>query len=523
MTERASKRFVLEELRSHALTASSDSVKRLAQLVRERDDSGGDAQRWLAELLLAVGKEELNNGVVDTYLLEKVSSTMQEEDSGDPQSNTFIVGAFDVPKYSFNATKKKFEEVPPQPLTKFSKAEAKIAAFRERYLLIQQRLLRHPSFIAPFAVTVSDSKEFYQLTQIEELSGSETGVKYILGMISQPSPGEFALEDLTGAINVDLSRAETTVGFFTEGCIVIVVGEVVNGILQVSMIGLPPPEAAQTTRQALGSLDFFGQMSKTLDMSKLGEMEKQAADVSFVFLSDVFLDKPKVMQQLEQLFAGFEAVPPTLFVLAGPFTSRSLGQGGEDMTSYAEKFTALAQLIIRFPAIAEGSHFVFVPALSDPGVGHVWPRPPIADIFLRGFAELLPEGNFTSTSNPARIRFYSQEIVVGRMDYIHEMRRHCVLEPSADTIDEAVHLSQTLLSQSYLSPLPVHSQPVYWDYSHALQLYPAPTLTVLADKHEMYNIDQESQIMANPGSFATDASFLLYRPATKVCEPSVCP
>ena len=58
MTERASKRFVLEELRSHALTASSDSVKRLAQLVRERDDSGGDAQRWLAELLLAVGKEE---------------------------------------------------------------------------------------------------------------------------------------------------------------------------------------------------------------------------------------------------------------------------------------------------------------------------------------------------------------------------------------------------------------------------------------------------------------------------------
>ena len=35
-------------------------------------------------------------------------------------------------------------------------------------------------------------------------------------------------------------------------------------------------------------------MSKTLDMSKLGEMEKQAADVSFVFLSDVFLDKPKV-------------------------------------------------------------------------------------------------------------------------------------------------------------------------------------------------------------------------------------
>ena len=50
---------------------------------------------------------------------------------------------------------------------------------------------------------------------------------------------------------MDLSEAETTVGFFTENCIVLVVGEVLNGVLHVQMIGLPPHETAKATRQVL--------------------------------------------------------------------------------------------------------------------------------------------------------------------------------------------------------------------------------------------------------------------------------
>ena len=96
-----------------------------------------------------------------------------------------------------------------------------------------------------------------------------------------------------------------------------------------------------------------------------------------------------------------------------------------------------------------------------------------------------------------------------------------MLDPSTDTEEEASHLASTLLSQSHLSPLPISSQPIYWDYNHSLQLYPLPSLLVLADSYEMYHIsqDQDSQV-ANPGSFATEGSFLLYRPSTKECEPS---
>eukprot|EP00658_Telonema_sp_P-2_P013264 TRINITY_DN15019_c0_g1_i1.p1 TRINITY_DN15019_c0_g1~~TRINITY_DN15019_c0_g1_i1.p1 ORF type:complete len:472 (-),score=120.89 TRINITY_DN15019_c0_g1_i1:39-1454(-) len=455
MAERAAKRFVLEELRSHALTATSEAVKALATIAREKQANGENPQSWIAELLLAIGKEELNNGVVDGDLVARVGHTMQEEDSGDPTSNTFVIDAFEVPKLTFNPIKAKFEKASDE-LSRFGQAEAKIAAFRERYLLVEQRLLRHPSFIAPFAVTVERSLEFYQLTKIEALSGAKTGEKYVLGLLAQPNPGEFMIEDLTGSMAIDLSQTEVTEGFFTEGCLVLVVGEVVNAVFHVNMIGMPPQETAQDTRQALGNVDFFGQASKTLDVSRLQQMEEEATDVRHVFLSDVLLDKREVLQRLEELFQGFEACPPMLFVLAGPFTSRALGQGGEDMASYTDKFTQLAQLICRYPSIAEQSHFVFVPAMSDPGMGKVWPRPAIPDIFFAGFKEMLPE--YTATSNPARIRFYSQEIVIGRMNYMHDMQRHAVLEPS-ETTDPATHLAKTLLSPVSYTHLRAHETP----------------------------------------------------------------
>ena len=43
------------------------------------------------------------------------------------------------------------------------------------------------------------------------------------------------------------------------------------------------------------------------------------------------------------------------------------------------------------------------------------------------------------------------------------------------------HLALTLLQQSHLCPLPLLQQPIYWQYDHALHLYPLPHCVVLAD------------------------------------------
>ncbi len=44
------------------------------------------------------------------------------------------------------------------------------------------------------------------------------------------------------------------------------------------------------------------------------------------------------------------------------------------------------------------------------------------------------------------------------------------------------HLCATLLQQSHLCPVPLEAQPVFWNYDHALHLYPIPDVLVLADR-----------------------------------------
>ncbi len=44
------------------------------------------------------------------------------------------------------------------------------------------------------------------------------------------------------------------------------------------------------------------------------------------------------------------------------------------------------------------------------------------------------------------------------------------------------HLCATLLQQSHLCPVPLEAQPVFWNFDHALHLYPIPDVLVLADR-----------------------------------------
>ena len=46
------------------------------------------------------------------------------------------------------------------------------------------------------------------------------------------------------------------------------------------------------------------------------------------------------------------------------------------------------------------------------------------------------------------------------------------------------HLAATLVQQAHLTPLPIQQTPVYWDYDHALRLYPAPHCVILGDRTE---------------------------------------
>lgn len=126
-----------------------------------------------------------------------------------------IIGAFDIPRYIYNSERKKFlplsmTNIPVPNL--FGTARDKAELFRERYSILQQRTHRHELF-TPSVVVVhpDDSRSKFQLKTVETLLGNtaKVGEVIVLGMITQLKEGKFFLEDPTGVVQLDLSKASS--------------------------------------------------------------------------------------------------------------------------------------------------------------------------------------------------------------------------------------------------------------------------------------------------------------------------
>lgn len=176
-------------------------------------------------------------------------------------------------------------------------------------------------------------------------------------------------------------------------------------------------------------------------------------------------------------------------------------------------FTSLASLLASFETLLACSHFLLVPGPTDPWSSAALPRPPLPSALLKSMISKVP--NLTLGSNPCRIRWFSQEIVVFRDDLMGRMMRNAVRFPTEEggraggrkgdlrkavspddcgragggwgsallaktdrerfLLPAMVQLVQTVLDQAHLAPLPISVRPVLWDYDHALRLYPMPT------------------------------------------------
>lgn len=122
--------------------------------------------------------------------------------------------------------------------------------------------------------------------------------------------------------------------------------------------------------------------------------------------------------------------------------------------------------------------------------------------FIHGeFTQRIPNAIFTS--NPCRIQYGTQEIVVLREDILTKMCRNALHFPETDDIPQQVsrfledtwridvlndfrknnlQFAKTLTSQGHLCPLPGEICPIYWPHDHALYLYPLPDFVVVGDR-----------------------------------------
>ncbi|XP_052769617.1 DNA polymerase epsilon subunit 2-like [Mya arenaria] len=504
----------------HGLSLRSEASRYLVDVFSQVDED--EFQEWLDKIIEIVQKQPLSSTLVDKNICETAVQECNAEHSDESDNVFTVIDAFSVPRFTYQKDRKKFIPnstlgIPPPCL--HGSANDKASLYRERYTILHQRTLRHDLFTPPaLGSTPSESKKF-QLKPIEYLLGTtaKLGDVIVLGMLTQLKEGKWYLEDPTGVCQIDLTKAKFHTGLFTENCFVLAEGWYEDDMFHVNAFGFPPPEPAKTTRSFFGNVNFFGGPSSTSvkASSKLQQIEAENQDAMFIVLSDVWLDQIKVMDKLKTLFNGYSNFAPTCFIMCGNFLSTPLGTNHAKVMK--DCFTKLAELLSDYPELVRGSKFVFVPGPQDPGPSTILPRPAIPNSVIEEFKKKVPSSIFTS--NPCRIQYCTQEIVVFREDIVTKMCRNCVKFPEDG--DVPTHFTKTLLCQGHVTPLPLHVSPVYWPYDSGLRLYPLPDLIICADKHDPFHTTSIDCTVMNPGSFPrTDYSFKVYLPATKQIEDS---
>ncbi|KAJ8500607.1 hypothetical protein OPV22_011159 [Ensete ventricosum] len=489
-----------------------------------------DAEDEYLDLLIDdIDKQSLKSSILDREAIRRVVSLLLNADAAvDPSaastSSRFalrVIDAFVIPRFRYDPIKNVFYEHTGK-LHIHGDAGDKAALYRDRYQLLLQRIARDKFFSKPVFASKMTESESCEITPIQSLIGC-TGRRWIMGVISQLEEGQFYLEDLSAAVPIDLSNSKITSGFFVENTVVVVEGELLsNGIFQVNTCGFPPLEDRETSLSLLMGLDFFsGEVLSTEENFRLLGLEKKAVNDMFVVLSDVWLDNEETMEKLAVVFDGYESVEvvPSLFILMGNFCSRSCNLAFYSYSNLRMQFAKLGEMIASHPKLREQSRFLFIPGPDDAGPSKVLPRCALPKYLTEELQKHIPAVIFGS--NPCRIKFYTQEIVVFRQDLLYRMRRSCLIPPStAETSDYFQHLVATITHQSHLCPLPLTVQPIIWNYDHCLRLYPTPHAIVLGDRSEQKAFKYTGITCFNPGSFSNDNTFAAYRPCTQEVELS---
>ncbi|KAM0068481.1 putative DNA-directed DNA polymerase [Helianthus debilis subsp. tardiflorus] len=517
---------VHNKFKMRGYTLKVEALKEILSFLSNFEDAEDEALDLLVDELHT---GSLKSSVLDKESVQRVTSRLLEAGSAVDDDNPYtnmstsfsVIDAFDIPKYRYDPIRKMFcQHTGRLPI--HGDASAKAWLYRDRFLLLSQRLSRIPQFSKPSFNSELSGLGSCEISQIQSLVG-RTGISWVMGVISQFEDGHYYLEDLTAAVEINLSNAKRTTGYFCENTIVLAQGEMrLDGIFQVQTFGFPPLEDREKSTTLFSGLNYFGgdTLSKE-DTLKLAEMESSAVNEMFVILSDIWLDHDETMAKLETVLDGYEDVEvvPSLFVLMGNFCSRRFDLAYNSLSTLRSNFAKLGKMIGNHQRLKEHSRFLFIPGPDDAGPSKVLPRCALPKYLTEEIRKHIPNAIFAS--NPCRIKFYTQEIVFFRHDLLNKMRNSCLIPHSTEeTSDFFELLVATITHQSHLCPLPLSVQPIIWNYDHCLHLYPSPHTIVLGDSSEQKAFKYTGTTCFNPGSFSNDYTFVVYRPCNQEVELS---
>ncbi|KAI5740833.1 hypothetical protein M8J76_007733 [Diaphorina citri] len=507
------RKFVSQSFKLNGFSLTAEALSFLVQQLEPIPSYERDS--WLDKLIDQIHKQTIGSQFVEKSHIEEALKECCRTEINSEEQIFSVISAFDIPQFDYDPDLKKFKLVDKKRKL-CADSDAKSKLFRERYNIIRQRTLRHSLFN-----NINPNADSVKLDWVEYLM-SLTNVNHktvVLGMISQLKENRYFLEDPTGIVQLDLSQTSYHPGLYTENCIVLVEGHYKDQILHVDALGFPPPEASKNSRLYFGNQNIWGGPSPVSlkSVNRMTKMEKNNENAMIVILSDVHLDNDKVMDRLRKLFSGFSQCPPTAIILMGEFLSVQYGHKHSHVLK--EKLGGLGMLIADHTFLS-GTHFVLVPAQNDSPHVNILPRPALPKFITSEFQGFVP--NSTMATNPCRVQYCSQEILVVREELLSKMCRNCIKFPEEGDISK--HFVRTLVSQGTLVSLPLNLCPVYWSQYGALSLYPLPDLVILGDQLNAYTIQNTDCIFINPGSFVKqDFGFKVYIPSSKQVEDSQIP
>lgn len=394
--------------------------------------TGKAADERTIPILSRNGVSEMGRDSLQPSLVSARATENQEDDETEvslhPRSWIKVIGAFELPRLTYNVDKKYFEAIKARPAL-FPPPTHKTTLFRDRYNVIYQRLLRNESFqtslssSGPSLRRSSSSfapQQCYKLTQIANLLGRSGTSHLLLGMLSVSPAGDLSLTDLTGSVALDLGHARMIPedgAWFAPGMIVLVdgiyeeeenirgsilggnsgIGGAIGGkFVGVSICG-PPCERREislgtSTQQSSGEvsssggfgwIDFLGVGSERARGSRMRKIQarcihddQEGSDTptrpKMAIMGEVNLDDMKTLDGLRRVFNLYNDLPlterPLVFVLIGNFVQKAIINGGGQAGSieYKEYIDSLALVLSEFPTLLQHSTFIFVPGDNDP-------------------------------------------------------------------------------------------------------------------------------------------------------------
>jgi DNA polymerase epsilon subunit 2 len=115
-----------------------------------------------------------------------------------------------------------------------------------------------------------------------------------------------------------------------------------------------------------------------------------------------------------------------------------------------------------YSRLSKQAKFVLIPGPDDAGDNVTLPRRSLPSQLTQTLTQRVT--NITFGSNPCRIKFYTQEIVLFRENLIKKMQRHVAISPNSH--ETAPEMSEqavsSMVDQAHLCPLPLHARPVIW-------------------------------------------------------------